>query len=130
MGVEEWVYLRCNASATNLWAQVVRKVLCKLEEIVEGGVIGVEIPSSTGGFSLILTRVDGVVNAFHNECPHAARRLDWAPGKFLVEGRLLVCAAHGASFVLASGECIGGPGRNGALKRVAVQVIDGEVVLG
>lgn len=107
-----------------------RKVLCKLEEIVGGGAFGVEVPSSTGGFSVLMTRVGDSVHAFHNECPHAARRLDWAPGKFLVEGGLLICAAHGASFALDSGECVGGPSRGAGLKRIAVQVIDGEVVLG
>lgn len=107
-----------------------RKVLCKLEEIVDGGAFGAEVPSSTGGFSVLMTRIGDTVHAFHNECPHAARRLDWAPGKFLVEGRLLICAAHGASFALDSGECVGGPSRGAGLKRIAVRVIEGEVVLG
>ena len=107
-----------------------RIVLCGLEEIPECGAFGAEIPSSTGGFSLVLTRVDGQVQAFHNECPHAGRRLDFAPGRFLTEGRILICAAHGATFALHSGECIGGPCRGAGLKRVAVQVVDGNVVLG
>jgi nitrite reductase/ring-hydroxylating ferredoxin subunit len=109
---------------------IVRKALCRVEEIAEGGAFSAEIPSSTGGFSLVLTRVDGKINAFHNECPHAGRRLDWAPGRFLVEGRMLICAAHGASFVLDSGECIGGPCKGAGLRRVAVRVEDGEVVVG
>jgi nitrite reductase/ring-hydroxylating ferredoxin subunit len=108
----------------------VRKVLCKVDEIVDGGATAAEIPSSTGGFSVVLTRRGTTVNAFHNECPHQARRLDWAPGRFLVESGLLVCAAHGASFSLDSGECIGGPCRGAGLKRIAVQVVDGEVIAG
>lgn len=130
MGVEEWEPGRCNASATNAWVGVVRKALCKFEEIADGGALGAEIASSTGGFSVVLTRVDGQVHAFHNECPHAGRRLDWAPGRFLVEGRQLICAAHGASFALDTGVCVGGPCRGAGLKRIAVNLVDGEVVAG
>jgi nitrite reductase/ring-hydroxylating ferredoxin subunit len=108
----------------------VRKTLCKQSDIAEGGAFAADVPSSTGGFSLLLTRVGGEVNAFHNECPHAGRRLDWAPGRFLIEGSTVICAAHGAAFQLHTGECIGGPCRGAGLKRVAVHVVDGEVVLG
>jgi nitrite reductase/ring-hydroxylating ferredoxin subunit len=101
-----------------------------VDEIADGGAFAAEVPSSTGGFSVVLTRRDGVVNAFHNECPHQGRRLDWSPGRFLVESGLLVCAAHGASFALDTGACIGGPCRGAGLKRIAVQVLDGEVVVG
>lgn len=107
-----------------------RKVLCRVEDIPEGGAFGAEIPSSTGGFAVILTRRGERVVAFHNECPHAGRRLDWAPGKFLVEGSLLVCAAHGATFALDTGAGVGGPCRGAGLKSIAVQVVDGDVVAG
>jgi nitrite reductase/ring-hydroxylating ferredoxin subunit len=44
----------------------------------------------------------------------------------LQEGRYIVCAAHGASFGLVSGECAGGPCNNGdALERIAIEVRDG-----
>ncbi|MFN9738443.1 MAG: Rieske (2Fe-2S) protein [Pseudomonadota bacterium] len=107
-----------------------RKVLCRVEEIPDGGAFGAEIPSSTGGFSVILTRRSDRVMAFHNECPHAGRRLDWAPGKFHVEGALLFCAAHCATFALETGVGVGGPCRGAGLKAIAVQVVDGEVVAG
>ena len=80
--------------------------------------------------SLILVRDGDRVDAFLNVCPHAGRRLDWAPGKFLLsrEGHL-VCAAHGASFDLPSGTCVGGPCRGDSLRRVDVEVREGEVRL-
>ncbi|GAB1596599.1 Rieske (2Fe-2S) protein [Lysobacter claricitrinus] len=80
--------------------------------------------------SLILLRSGECVDAFLNVCPHAGRRLDWAPGKFLLtrEG-LLVCAAHGASFALPSGECVAGPCKGESLRRVDVRVKDGDVRL-
>jgi len=110
--------------------EFVRKTLCRVDEVPEGGATAAEVESSTGGFSVIVTRLDGNVRAFHNECPHAGRRLDWAPGRFLVEGRMLVCAAHGATFELGTGACIGGPCRGQGLKEIAITVVDGEVGIG
>jgi nitrite reductase/ring-hydroxylating ferredoxin subunit len=80
--------------------------------------------------SLIVHRQGAVVRAWLNVCPHAGRRLDWAPGQFLRsrEG-LLVCAAHGASFELEGGQCVAGPCRGDALRAVAVELRDGQVWL-
>lgn len=82
--------------------------------------------------SLLLYRdATGDVRAWLNVCPHAGRRLDWAPGKFLrAKDGQLVCAAHGASFDLASGECTAGPCRGERLRDVAVHCMDGDVRLG
>ena len=81
--------------------------------------------------SLLLYRdAAGGISAFLNVCPHAGRRLDWAPGKFLrAKDGALVCAAHGASFDLANGECIAGPCRGERLRDIAVEVRDGDVWL-
>lgn len=72
--------------------------------------------------SVILWRQGEQVQAWLNVCPHAGRRLDYAPGKFLMHQGLLVCAAHGASFELGRGECVGGPCRGASLVPVAVAV--------
>ena len=79
-----------------------RKPLYRLEDIADGGAAAVEVESSTGGFSLVLLRQGEKVFAYHNECPHAGRRLDWSPGKFLVKDGVIICAAHGATFGSAS----------------------------
>ena len=107
-----------------------RKALCRIDEIPDGGATSRDVESSTGGFSVLLTRSGPVVHAFHNECPHAGRRLDWAPGRFLVEDGTVICAAHGAQFVLESGECIGGPCRGAGLKAIAITLVDDEVHVG
>ena len=82
--------------------------------------------------SLIIHRdAAGTVRGWMNVCPHAGRRLDWAPGQFLrSKDGLLVCAVHGASFELQGGECVAGPCRGEALREVAVHCADGEVRLG
>ncbi|MFC4729428.1 Rieske (2Fe-2S) protein [Coralloluteibacterium thermophilus] len=80
--------------------------------------------------SLVLIRVEGQVRAWHNVCPHAGRRLDWAPGRFLVDkAGHLVCAAHGASFRRADGLCVAGPCKGQSLVAVAVEERDGQVWL-
>jgi nitrite reductase/ring-hydroxylating ferredoxin subunit len=100
-----------------------------VQAIPDGGAAAVYVDSSTGGFELVLTRQGQHVAAFHNECPHAGRRLDWAPGQFLIENGLLLCAAHGATFRVESGQCAGGPCRGVGLRSVPVEVVDGEVRL-
>lgn len=105
----------------------VSKTLCRLDAIPDGGAISVDVESATGGFSLIVLRQGERVFAYHNECPHAGRRLDWAPGRFLIESGLLICAAHGASFFIESGRCYAGPCLGGGLAAIRVDVVAGEV---
>lgn len=107
----------------------VSKTLCRLDAILDGEAISVDVESSTGGFSLILLRQGDRVFAYHNECPHAGRRLEWAPGKFLIENGQLICAAHGAVFNGDSGHCTGGPCRGASLATLRVEVVDGQVCL-
>ncbi len=81
--------------------------------------------------SLIVYRApDGAVRAWLNVCPHAGRRLDFAPGKFLrSKTGELVCAVHGATFELANGDCVAGPCRGDCLRAVPVRVADGQAWL-
>ncbi len=102
------------------------RVLCRLEDIPDGDAIGVHVPSASGGFDLILLRSGNRVFAYHNECPHAGRNLDYAPGRFLVRDGRIICAVHGATFAVDSGACVGGPCRNG-LVAMPVEVRDGVV---
>lgn len=74
--------------------------------------------------SLVVLNSAGQLRAWLNICPHAGRRLDYAPGKFLRDGDRLICAAHGASFDLADGRCVAGPCRGQALTAVAVTASD------
>jgi nitrite reductase/ring-hydroxylating ferredoxin subunit len=104
--------------------------LCRLQDMPNGEAIALDVMlPSLGEESVILLRQDEHVSAWLNICPHAGRRLDWAPGKFLISRGMLVCAAHGASFNIDNGECIGGPCRGESLRAVPVRVEDGDVVL-
>lgn len=100
------------------------------DSIEDGGLVEVEARVDGDAVSLIVHRDGQQVRAWLNVCPHAGRRLDWAPGKFLKsrEGHL-VCAAHGASFELMKGDCVAGPCRGDALRVVVVEVREGQIVL-
>jgi nitrite reductase/ring-hydroxylating ferredoxin subunit len=101
--------------------------LCRLEDIADGEARGIGVNVGEQ-WDLILLRRGDAVYAYHNECPHAGRNLDYAPGQFLVRNGVITCAVHGASFDTATGACCGGPARSG-LVAVPVKVIDGAVWL-
>jgi nitrite reductase/ring-hydroxylating ferredoxin subunit len=104
--------------------------LLAASEIADGGLAAVDAVVQGSNESLILHRDGDAVRAWLNICPHAGRRLDWAPGEFLrTKDGMLVCAAHGATFELGEGLCVGGPCRGQFLRTVAVEVRDGRVRL-
>jgi nitrite reductase/ring-hydroxylating ferredoxin subunit len=99
-------------------------LLARVEDIADPGVIVVD----AGVRSVLITRAGAVITAFHNRCPHAGYPLQRADGRVLVqEGRYIVCGAHGASYVLDSGACAGGPCNGEALTRIAVEIRNGEI---
>jgi nitrite reductase/ring-hydroxylating ferredoxin subunit len=103
--------------------------LCRIDAIPDGEAVAVDVVLADGEESLIVFRQGQTVRAWRNVCPHAGRRLDWAPGKFLISRGTLICAVHGASFRTENGECVGGPCRGEHLRSVAVTVLDGGVFL-
>jgi nitrite reductase/ring-hydroxylating ferredoxin subunit len=103
--------------------------LCRLDDMPDGEAMALDVTLPYGEESVILLRQGERVNAWLNICPHAGRRLDWAPGKFLISRGMLVCAAHGASFSVDNGECVGGPCRGESLRAVPVHIEQGDVLL-
>jgi nitrite reductase/ring-hydroxylating ferredoxin subunit len=96
--------------------------LCPLDDIPDGGAIAVDALLAGSEESLILLRQGGQVRGYLNICPHTGRRLDYAPGKFLLKNDTLICAVHGATFNRADGLCIAGPCRGEHLCEVALRV--------
>src|SRR3546814_13405882 len=87
--------------------------LASLSQIEDGGFAEAEATIDGDAESLILHRAGDAVRAWLNICPHAGRRLAWAPGQFLQsrEGHP-VCSVHGATLRLsyrvgAAGPCPG-----------------------
>lgn len=99
-----------------------------VDSVPDGGAI--ELVSDDTGHVVVLRR-GGQVYAYRNICPHAGRRLNWAPGRFLFDQERLVCAAHGAVFRFEDGQCLDGPCRGSQLSPVPVRDLgDGRVVVG
>ena len=101
----------------------------RLEQIEDGGFAEVQWLVEGVPESVIVHRDGDTARAWLNICPHAGRSLEVAPGHFVkTRDGYLLCAAHGATFELAHGECVGGPCRGQYLKAVAVSVCAGEIV--
>ena len=73
---------------------------------------------------------EGRFHAYVNRCAHAGTPLDWWPNEFFTDdGRLLVCATHGALFEPDTGRCAGGPCGGAALWPLVARVEDGQVIV-
>lgn len=105
------------------------RLLCRLEEVPEGGSKGFAPPP--GGFTgLFGVGKAGQVFVFVNSCPHLGVPLNWTPDRFLsADGSRIVCSTHGATFRIEDGRCIWGPCHGGHLEAVPVQIRDGVILV-
>lgn len=101
--------------------------MCAITDVTNGGAHEVVAQVDGVAESLIVLRRDDRLRVFHNVCPHAGRRLDWAPGRFLIDQAFLVCAAHGACFSVPDGLCVSGPCRGQSLGEVPAEIRDGQL---
>jgi nitrite reductase/ring-hydroxylating ferredoxin subunit len=105
-------------------------VLARLADLPDGGALGFNLTQDEWPLRGFLVRVGDAVHAYLNRCPHAGRPLNFMPGQFLTPDReLLQCHAHGALFEKDTGLCIAGPCVDESLRRIAVQLTEGEVRL-
>lgn len=105
--------------------------LIRRSDLQDDGIVAVDVVIDGEIESVLLYRNKENVSAWLNVCPHAGRRLDYAPGQFLRDQGRLVCAAHGASFQLDSGKCVAGPCRGASLREVAMTMNEaGEIEFG
>ncbi len=79
---------------------------------------------SNKNIDLIIVKSASEFHVYVNQCPHQGRRLDFAPGQFLCKSGMIICAAHGATFDLASGLCVQGPCRGESLQTVPAELLD------
>lgn len=80
-------------------------------KLVEGRAHKVTVgdPLAGTGRDVLLVRVDGVVHAIDNQCPHAGAFIDEGP---LVGGKYLLCPMHNYQFDPTSGACVNAACRN------------------
>ncbi len=105
------------------------RVLCRLDEIADGGAKG--FPGPPGSFTgLFAVRRGARVFVYENVCPHIGTSLNLQPDKFLSsDGSLVVCVTHGAEFRIEDGACVSGPCLGERLTALPVRIVDGAVVL-
>lgn len=95
--------------------------LIRRSDLPDVGIMSLTVPID-GEMTSIIVKCEGQeVRAWLNVCPHQGRRLDYVPGKFLIDKQNLVCPAHGASFRLADGFCTSGPCRGESLRSVSIR---------
>lgn len=104
-------------------------ILCPLADVSPEGKEVIYVNQGKR-FYLMLFEQAGEILAYHNVCPHQGRNLNYAPDRFLFDPRgQLVCPHHGALFDVSSGICLQGPCQGAALRKVAVRIEDGNVLL-
>lgn len=84
--------------------------LTTLTQLPDPGSLGFD-PGGTGQDTLMLVRRGSEVFAYLDSCPHhGGTPMAWRKNAYLNgDGSRIVCAAHGAQFDIASGECLRGP---------------------
>ena len=106
------------------------RVLCRFDALEDPGSAAFVVDGPQGPLSLMVVRSGPLLRGYVNACPHIGVPLDWVPGRFLDrEKRVILCSAHGASFRLDDGFCIGGPCAGKSLNPVRLVLKDGSVVL-
>lgn len=107
------------------------RLICASSALQEGGdgvrfsvvLHGVEEPA-------FVVRHAGIARAYLNRCGHVPIELDWQEGKFFdLTGQYLICAAHGALYAPATGQCLGGRCSGQGLSVLDVIERDGNIYL-
>lgn len=79
-------------------------------------------------FRGFVVRKGDEVFAYQNFCVHVGHPLNWSPNKFLTKDKTaIICASHGATYEIESGDCVAGPGSGKTLRKLDVSVRDGMV---
>lgn len=100
-------------------------LLCSSDTLTVEGATGFDLEIDGEPVALLVLRSADEVRVFHNICPHAGRRLEVAPGRFIIDAGMVICAAHGACFTIPAGECVAGPCRGQSLREVRCEMRDG-----
>jgi nitrite reductase/ring-hydroxylating ferredoxin subunit len=99
-------------------------MLIRRSDLPAFGLVAIDVDIDGESESILVDCDRNPPQAWLNTCPHQGRRLDYAPGKFLIDKGRLVCAAHGAMFQLEDGLCVGGPCRGEHLTKVDLELLD------
>jgi nitrite reductase/ring-hydroxylating ferredoxin subunit len=100
----------------------------QLCEVEDPGCREFSIGDGDWPFRGFLVRQGSDVFAYQNSCVHVGHPLNWSPNRFLTKDKAaIICASHGATYNIESGECFAGPGSGKALRKVDLAVRDGVI---
>ncbi len=106
------------------------RVICRLADLEQTGARAFRLGGGDWPLRGFVVRCGAAVRGYVNHCPHAGHPLDLQPHHFLTPDRvLIVCASHGALFDKESGLCIAGPCSGQLLRSIALNVMDGLILL-
>jgi nitrite reductase/ring-hydroxylating ferredoxin subunit len=106
-----------------------QRVLCRIEDIPDGEARGF-MPIDSGHRGVFAIRRGHRAFVYVNACPHASAELEYAQDRFLsADGLRIICFAHNAQFDVETGNCVSGPCAGQALEAVAVNIVDGAVMI-
>ena len=102
-----------------------KRVLCRAEDVAEG--TSKAFPPAEGAFfGLFAVRQNGKFRVYVNSCPHIGVPLNWSGDDFLTRDRAhIICATHGAEFLIATGRCISGPCIGDHLEPIIAEIHNG-----
>lgn len=97
----------------------------RLDELDDPGCREFSIGDGDWPFRGFVVRKGDEVFAYQNSCVHVGHPLNWSPDKFLTKDKTaIICASHGATYTIETGECFAGPGSGRALRKVDVTIRD------
>lgn len=103
-------------------------VVGPLDDIEDPGCREFEIGEGDWPFRGFVVRQGDGVFAYQNVCVHVGHPLNWSAEKFLTKDKTaIICASHGATYDIETGQCFAGPGSGKALRKVSVSVRGGIV---
>ena len=107
-----------------------RQRLASLKELKERGTIKFgyrELGIAREGF---LAWHEGQAVCYENACRHVPITLDYGDGRFYTpDGQHFICQTHGAKYEPLTGRCIEGPCPGAFLKRLEVEIAEGDLYL-
>jgi nitrite reductase/ring-hydroxylating ferredoxin subunit len=106
------------------------RLLCRLEDVPEGGGKEFWFGADMQRFGVFLLRQGGEIRAYRNSCPHLGTPLNIRPDRFLdIAKEHIICATHGALFRITDGFCLRGPCIGASLETVAIEIRRGAIYL-
>lgn len=98
--------------------------------IPKGGAVGFVYEQDTRKFHGLVAEKQGKYYAYQNRCQHVSVTLDLEDDDFFSEDRkYFQCSLHGATYIIETGECIGGPCVGAFLKKLPLKEQGSELIV-